>query len=139
MSTKKSTTDLDLITLQLDREARMVAYLSTRKTHGKVKIKELNAIKRVRDAILGDCAIDMKSGQVDWEAGTITFRDTEDFDTFARAIDKSLGDDGEGVDFDLVDGALAVLAAIDSERSRQRMQEEAVKAANTPPAEGPAE
>lgn len=139
MSTKKSTTELDLVTLQLESQARMVAYMATRKSHGKVKVKELNAMKRVRDAILGDCDIDMKTGAVAWEDGAVTFSDAEDFGIFVRAIEKSLGDDGEGVEFDLIDGAVDLLSAIESERSRQHMQREALKAANAEPAEGPTE
>lgn len=112
MSNNRLNPDLGRCTLTLTKSARVVAWLALAKK-GKVKMDALQKMARLKDALLHDCTIDQETGGVTWKDGPVPIASFDDLDTFKRAVDAFLAESGEGVDFQMVDGAVELTSQVD--------------------------
>ena len=114
--------------LQLSKEERMVAYLAC-KAKGKVKGSDLRLADRVRGELLDSCDVDTTSGRVTWVAGAVNLRDEAELKFLVKALEKLVGDDGEGVDIDLAGAAASLQDKVDEKVSDLKRATEAAKQA----------
>lgn len=102
------------IFIKVTRDERVVAYLAI-KAKGKVKGKDLGLYGRLRDEVIGESTViadGERQGQVEWVGGTIRFENFEALETLAKAVDRLLDTDGQGVDIDLATAAQTVQDAL---------------------------
>lgn len=113
---------------RLDKKTRMVGYLALQ-SDGKVKSNERHVKESVRSAVLGSSVIDEKTGNVDWVGGTIHLKDEQEFELLLKCMRKLF--DGDGVEFDLIEYANALLDALEAKdaelRALKKAQETAKK------------